>query len=81
MVERTSTVTVRTATPDDEEAVFELSSSMAVSFPIERAAFERTFSDVTASPEIHLLVAVRTVTVLVRSTMSPCPSSLRGFTL
>jgi ribosomal protein S18 acetylase RimI-like enzyme len=57
MTERTSVVTVRAATTDDEQAVYALSSAMAVSFPIERATFARTFAEVTGSPAYHVLVA------------------------
>jgi GNAT superfamily N-acetyltransferase len=48
---------VRPADPADAEAVFALAEMLAISFPIDRAGFDRTYPAVLDAPGTHLLVA------------------------
>jgi len=48
---------VRPATLADAYAVFALADMLAISFPIDRAGFDRAFPDVLDVPGTHLLVA------------------------
>jgi GNAT superfamily N-acetyltransferase len=48
---------VRPAGAGDADAVFALARKLAVSFPIDRAGFDRGFGDLSVTPGAHLLVA------------------------
>jgi GNAT superfamily N-acetyltransferase len=48
---------VRPAARADADAVFALADMLAISFPIDRAGFDRTFPDVLDVPGTQLLVA------------------------
>jgi GNAT superfamily N-acetyltransferase len=48
---------IRPAEVGDADAVFSLARALAITFPVDRAGFDRGFGAVAASPGAHLLVA------------------------
>jgi GNAT superfamily N-acetyltransferase len=48
---------IREASPQDKAAVFGLACALATSFPVERAAFDRSFDAVLTAPSTRLTVA------------------------
>ena len=55
---------VRTATPEDIEAVFSLASDLATSFPVEELPFRVSFHQIAADDHALLLVAMQGVEVV-----------------
>src|SRR5690349_10074526 len=49
--------TIRPATPNDRDAIFDLSKSFATSFVVEREAFDSSFDALLQSDDSILLVA------------------------
>jgi GNAT superfamily N-acetyltransferase len=48
---------IRPAGTGDADAVFALARGLAITFPVDRAAFDRGFRDLAGGPGAHLLVA------------------------
>jgi GNAT superfamily N-acetyltransferase len=48
---------IRPAAGRDADAVFALARTLAITFPIDRAGFDRGFAAIAATPGTHLLVA------------------------
>jgi GNAT superfamily N-acetyltransferase len=48
---------IRPAGPADADAVFALARALAITFPVDRQAFDRGFDGLAVTPGAHLLVA------------------------